>query len=77
VTDYDLVQTAANRSDIDSALKLVEAGCKWQLPKGQRVLGTNIYYAPEILTTLTPTLKVNPGAARFCVLAASAVPCIS
>lgn len=64
-TDYDHVQTAANKCNMDAALKLVEAGCKWQLPKGQRVLGGSIYYAPEILTTNVPNLKVKPAATQF------------
>lgn len=58
-TGYDLVQTAANLDNMDAALKLVEAGCKWQLPKGQRVLDGFVHYAPEILSINSPTLKVR------------------
>jgi hypothetical protein len=58
-TEYDLVQTAANMGDLDAALKLVEAGCKWQLPKGQRSIDGSIFYAPEILKCHVPNLKVS------------------
>jgi hypothetical protein len=56
---YDLVQYAANQRDIDAALKLVEAGAKWQVPRGQRVLGTTVFYPPEILHTYMPHMKVG------------------
>jgi hypothetical protein len=58
-TDYDLVQTAANMGDLEASLKLVEAGCKWQLPKGQRMIDGSIFYAPDILKCYIPNLKVS------------------
>jgi hypothetical protein len=72
-TGYNLVQTAANMQDVDAALQLVEAGCKWQLPKGQRVLGNAIFYAPEILTTHSPNLKVNPAQLGLCLAESASV----
>jgi hypothetical protein len=54
-----MVQTAANTVNLDAALKLVEAGCKWQLPKGQRVQDGYVNYAPEILSIESPNLKVR------------------
>jgi hypothetical protein len=56
---YDMVQYAANRKDVEAALKLVEAGAKWQLPKGQRVIGSTIFYPPEILHTYMRLTKVG------------------
>jgi hypothetical protein len=57
-TEYDFVQVAANNKDTDAALKLVEAGAKWQLPKDQHTMGGTIYYPPEILVVNLPNLKV-------------------
>lgn len=48
-------------SHVDAALKLVEAGCKWQLPKAQHVIGGSVYYAPEILCCQIPTLSNKVG----------------
>jgi hypothetical protein len=60
-TDYDFVQTAVNDKDVEAALKLVEAGTKWQLPKDQRVIDGTLYYPPEILCCKLPHLKVPPA----------------
>jgi hypothetical protein len=58
-TKYDFVQIAANAKDLEAALKLVEAGAKWHVPKGQRVMDGLLYYPPKILATMVPHLKVR------------------
>jgi hypothetical protein len=58
-TDYDFVQLAANNKDAEAALKLVEAGAKWQLPRDQRSMGGMTYYPPDIMCCKMPHLKVR------------------
>jgi hypothetical protein len=56
--EYDFVQAAANNKDADAALKLVEAGAKWQLRNDQRARDGILHYPPEILCCKLPHLKV-------------------
>lgn len=65
-TDYDVLQTAANKGYVEICLKLVEAGAKWQLPKQQRMIGGSVYYAPDILAITVPNLKVRRGCRVLC-----------
>jgi hypothetical protein len=50
---------AANKKDVDAALKLVEAGAKWQVPKGKMVIDGTLFYPPEIVACHLPNLKVR------------------
>lgn len=59
VSEYGFVELAANSSNLDAALKLVEAGAVWQRPKAQRVVGSGLLYAPDILCAKMPHLKVS------------------
>lgn len=59
ISDYGFVQLAANSSNLEAALQLVEAGGDWQLPKAQRVIGNGLRYAPDILCAKMPHLKVS------------------
>jgi hypothetical protein len=53
------VQLAANSSNLEAALKLVEGGASWQRSKAQRIVGTGLHYAPDILCAKMPHLKVS------------------
>jgi hypothetical protein len=45
--------------DIEAALRLVEAGASWQRSKDQRSDVSGLSYAPDILHSSKPQLKVR------------------
>jgi hypothetical protein len=57
---YDILQLAALTSGVEATLKLVEAGARWQLPRGRRTVDGTLHYPPDILCARPPkVLKVS------------------
>lgn len=74
MTDYGIVQTAANSNQFDAVVALVQAGASWRLGPGEaRVQGGSVFYVPEILVCCNPQLKVGPARATAAHLHAACV----